>query len=309
MTKRKSQVEKSPSSSKKEKPIGHDDFLTIQERRFLEVTNVDNLNQEISDFQMRVKSLGENPWVNISYDRFNYDLFLQYHPDARKLLDNPNHIPDPNDYEYNIFTGAILRPKTNTDIYNSLWMNWRHDSLKKNEMKQYFTLLDERNGYEHDIRNCKSKIEEFEKMNQMVKQVVQMEKKVIENLEKLLATPDTKLKGILLPYGKTLEKSFIKKTGESFDTPIYGIYSSMTKYGQLIATLNMGGQLLVRNEKVVDEIKEALKTMAADPDKFFSELGKKLNICLFCFKTLSDAKSVEAGYGPVCGKYLNRLKK
>jgi hypothetical protein len=41
--------------------------------------------------------------------------------------------------------------------------------------------------------------------------------------------------------------------------------------------------------------------IATDPEKFFSEIGKKYGMCMFCGRELSDADSITRGYGRICG--------
>lgn len=51
-------------------------------------------------------------------------------------------------------------------------------------------------------------------------------------------------------------------------------------------------------------IVEALKAFAADPAKAALAYGQATGNCCFCAKELTDARSVEAGYGPICaGKW------
>lgn len=55
---------------------------------------------------------------------------------------------------------------------------------------------------------------------------------------------------------------------------------------------------LVRDQKTLD----ALASIAADPAKAASAYGVLTGRCCFCMLELSDAGSVEVGYGPVCAK-------
>lgn len=43
-----------------------------------------------------------------------------------------------------------------------------------------------------------------------------------------------------------------------------------------------------------------LTAFAADPARVASAYGKKFGSCCFCARELTDARSVEVGYGPIC---------
>jgi len=52
-----------------------------------------------------------------------------------------------------------------------------------------------------------------------------------------------------------------------------------------------------------DAVLATLSTIAADPAKAAKEYGALRGACSFCNKALTDAGSVEVGYGPVCAKH------
>lgn len=56
---------------------------------------------------------------------------------------------------------------------------------------------------------------------------------------------------------------------------------------------------------LVKNIHKAIKQMAKQPAKVASEFGKLTGHCCFCFKTLSDPKSTEVGYGKTCANHYN----
>lgn len=56
------------------------------------------------------------------------------------------------------------------------------------------------------------------------------------------------------------------------------------------------------DEVVGDAVAELLHRLAADPEQVASSYGKLTGCCCFCTSQLSDPKSTEVGYGPVCAK-------
>lgn len=64
-------------------------------------------------------------------------------------------------------------------------------------------------------------------------------------------------------------------------------------------SLTRGGQLTVATEA-------AIAAIADDPFKAAAEYGKLTGACSFCGRELTDARSTEVGYGPVCAKKYGR---
>jgi len=59
-----------------------------------------------------------------------------------------------------------------------------------------------------------------------------------------------------------------------------------------------GNWLPTRNTPA--EVYETVKEFAADPAGFAARIGKLHGACCFCRRELTDARSTETGYGPVC---------
>lgn len=58
-----------------------------------------------------------------------------------------------------------------------------------------------------------------------------------------------------------------------------------------------------------NRVKDALVAFNASPEEMARAYGKRTGHCCFCGYALTDAKSVEKGYGPVCEtRYLPRKK-
>jgi len=55
-----------------------------------------------------------------------------------------------------------------------------------------------------------------------------------------------------------------------------------------------------KTHSATDEVGAVLKELSIDPAGFASNYGHKHGSCCFCNKTLTQANSVTAGFGPVC---------
>lgn len=53
------------------------------------------------------------------------------------------------------------------------------------------------------------------------------------------------------------------------------------------------------------EMQKPIEELAADPVKALAENGKMANRCCFCGLLLTDDRSVQVGYGPVCADHFN----
>ena len=51
------------------------------------------------------------------------------------------------------------------------------------------------------------------------------------------------------------------------------------------------------------DIKEFIIAFAEDPVSIASAYGHKTGNCCFCMKSLTDNRSIEVGYGPICAKH------
>ncbi len=60
---------------------------------------------------------------------------------------------------------------------------------------------------------------------------------------------------------------------------------------------------LVPSRAMNDDIKTFLKAFAADPVSVSAANGKAAGSCCYCAHELTDARSLNAGYGPVCAKH------
>jgi hypothetical protein len=56
---------------------------------------------------------------------------------------------------------------------------------------------------------------------------------------------------------------------------------------------------------VEDRIVDALKAFAADPAKVAGEHGRLTGNCCFCRKELTDKRSTDVGYGPICAAHYD----
>jgi hypothetical protein len=54
-----------------------------------------------------------------------------------------------------------------------------------------------------------------------------------------------------------------------------------------------------------DNIFRIMTEIATDAEAYFSTIGKKCGMCLFCGRELTDETSKQNGYGPVCGRVFH----
>ena len=52
------------------------------------------------------------------------------------------------------------------------------------------------------------------------------------------------------------------------------------------------------------EVKSLLKALAKDPAAVTAVQGRRIGACCYCAKELTDARSLEAGYGPICADHF-----
>ena len=72
-------------------------------------------------------------------------------------------------------------------------------------------------------------------------------------------------------------------------------YGRNTYYGRI----SEAGQLHA-SASVTPAVQEVMTSLAGDPVGVTATHGKATGNCCFCSKALSDARSLEAGYGPTC---------
>lgn len=65
--------------------------------------------------------------------------------------------------------------------------------------------------------------------------------------------------------------------------------------------VNQDGEF-IRSRACTDEVVDLLIKLAENPAKVASEYGRATGNCCFCAKSLTDERSVEVGYGPVCAE-------
>lgn len=78
-----------------------------------------------------------------------------------------------------------------------------------------------------------------------------------------------------------------------------GRYGENKWYGAISAS---GEWELPRMNGVPQSVKDLVQALANDPEKVASEYGKLTGNCCFCGAQLSDGRSTEVGYGPVCAR-------
>lgn len=57
-----------------------------------------------------------------------------------------------------------------------------------------------------------------------------------------------------------------------------------------------------RTDRMTDDVKNVLQDLALDPLGVAKAMAHRLGVCMYCGQRLSDDRSKQAGYGPVCAK-------
>jgi len=79
------------------------------------------------------------------------------------------------------------------------------------------------------------------------------------------------------------------------------IFVDRGEFGTSVACIELNGDL-TKYSLMNDEFMAVINDLESNPEKKIAEHGKALNECCYCSKTLSDERSVEAGYGATCAK-------
>lgn len=107
--------------------------------------------------------------------------------------------------------------------------------------------------------------------------------------------------------GQTLQfpKIHLASKHEHIRLHVFGMNSKYTgqicvktESGQYLGRIDKTGNLFASH--VADDVMDTLKRFATNPEKVASEYGKLTGHCCFCMRALSDTRSTEVGYGPVC---------
>jgi hypothetical protein len=77
-----------------------------------------------------------------------------------------------------------------------------------------------------------------------------------------------------------------------------GSFENRVWYGRVLTD-----GTLVQSRDCTPAVVDAVKALAADPAKAAAAYGRKTGCCCFCARELTDARSVEVGYGPICADH------
>lgn len=73
------------------------------------------------------------------------------------------------------------------------------------------------------------------------------------------------------------------------------------------ARIETNGSLTLNQANTFPGLEEQLRSLAANPAAYAADYGKMHGNCCFCSLPLSDKRSLEAGYGPVCAENYGLL--
>jgi len=123
-------------------------------------------------------------------------------------------------------------------------------------------------------------------------------------IKNLLTTAAAHLKKpeIMLTIDSTRARVFLGENGSVI------VYNPDAISGRMIAKIESNGTLTVANRiagtEFASTLTSTLEKFAADPAKVAGEMGRLTGKCVFCNLQLTDKRSTEVGYGPVCAKHF-----
>ena len=83
----------------------------------------------------------------------------------------------------------------------------------------------------------------------------------------------------------------------------YHVYGKREDYGRILSSgeWSPGRSPYIRLQRRYF-VEQTLIEFAADPETYIASEGKRVGSCCYCAAALTDERSLEAGYGPVCAE-------
>lgn len=110
-----------------------------------------------------------------------------------------------------------------------------------------------------------------------------------DKIEQLLVKASEQLKRVRVTIKQGYNKTVIKLTPD-------GIL--VTNNNKLVGVIHSGAFWSRGNqhtERLIQEVNQ-------DPQQWLGYYGREQQLCCFCWRALSDERSLQAGYGPVCAQ-------
>lgn len=277
-------------------------FLSLHGSELALVEELTNVTKLYSDEKSKMLP---RPWEDDV-------LFNKYHPEAENLRINPNKIRD--DYVPPVKTCAIFGDNgTNDYKYWIIRRDWDCGEWKTTREgidfqaheKREYTLFAK-------INTIQNKINFLSLMTTIPKTSIIIDSKGIEFVDNLITREKkigpNQIRGLVIPLNSIRFKicrDLDCDYSEKGDALLFKIISENDVCGviykqspEIWLTCPKGQESDVLSSNVVDIFENIYK----DPKKFFSEIGKKSGICMFCGQNLTDKWSIENGYGKICGQ-------
>ena len=86
----------------------------------------------------------------------------------------------------------------------------------------------------------------------------------------------------------------------------YHVYGQKENYGLILSNGKWspcGGPYIRLQRRYF--VEQTLIDFAANPEAYIASEGKRVGSCCYCAAALTDERSLEAGYGPVCAENYN----
>jgi hypothetical protein len=123
-------------------------------------------------------------------------------------------------------------------------------------------------------------------------------------LERIVEMFDKAAEKLKFPRINVTPELVLKRTGQNSKAP--GAVNVTTRGGFGAATwfgrIERDGSLTAGHSMTAD-VRGMLQAIANDPERAAQEYGKRHGLCCFCNAELSDHRSIEVGYGPVCAEH------
>jgi hypothetical protein len=109
--------------------------------------------------------------------------------------------------------------------------------------------------------------------------------------------------GLMSKAASVLTRAAITMRGFSVRTSrTHGVFYVKDSSGSYLGKITEGGEFWVSREAEprAAQIAKELADLEADPVKAATVYGHETGCCCFCTRPLTDSRSIEVGYGPVC---------
>lgn len=110
-----------------------------------------------------------------------------------------------------------------------------------------------------------------------------------DKIETLVLLASEQLKRVRITVKQGYNKTVIKLTPDGI----------LVTNNNKLAGIIEDGQFISRGNQYVEQL---ITQLNQDPQAQLAQFGREQELCCFCWRALTDERSVQAGYGPVCAQ-------